>query len=66
MYGRPLLLVGQSFNYIVICYIMRNKRNRVGGVVRPGLVVRTTMVITLPTNGNNIPPIDKAAKRQKT
>jgi len=45
---------------------MRNKRNRVGGVVRPGLVVRTTMVITLPTNGNNIPPIDKAAKRQKT
>jgi len=63
MYGRPLLFVGQSFNYTVICYIMCNKRNRVGGVVRPGLAVRTTMAITFPTDGNNIPPIDKEARR---
>jgi hypothetical protein len=53
---------------------MGNKKNRMGGVVRPrprGILVGNSkelpcMVAILLTDGNDIPPIDKEAKRQRT
>jgi hypothetical protein len=45
--------------------VMGNKRNWVEVVVRPRLIVRATMATALPTNGNNIPPINREVKRQK-
>jgi hypothetical protein len=51
---------------LLIATIRGNKRNSVGGVVRPRPIARTTMVTTLLTNDNNILPIDGEVKRQKT
>jgi hypothetical protein len=59
---------------LLVTTIMGNKKNRVGGVVRPrprGILARNfkelpCMVATLLTDGNDIPPIDREAKWQRT
>jgi len=51
---------------MLVVIVMGNKRNRVGGVVRLGPAIRAAMATTLPIDGNNIPPIDKESRRQRT
>ncbi len=48
---------------LLVATIRGNKRNWVGGVVRPRPIARTAKATTLPTNGNDILPIDEETRR---
>jgi hypothetical protein len=51
------------FDHHLVATIMGNRRNWVRGVVKPRLTPRAAMAGTLAIDGNDIPSIDKEAKR---